>query len=197
MKNRFAAGALCAVAGLALTASGAHAALITFIYTGVASGTLDGANFGAAAPVPYTITATADTTSVFATGSGFRVSHATASIELAGVATVDVVTTTSTAVNQNTELVVFGNVPQDLALIIDSSNAAFGSWDMQSSIGPFVLSSNILQWHLGPLQTSGGELQFAGQAGAVGTFQAIVVPTPAASAVLACAGLGVIRRRRH
>lgn len=183
---------LAAIFGLAAVASLAHAAPVTFIYTGFASGTLAGDAFDKQA---FTITGTADTDDVFATGAGWRVTHTSASIDFNSLGVLSVLQETSTAVNNLSGIVVFGNVPPNLALYILGSDPAFNTWDLLSSIGPFNLASSILQWNLGPLSTSGGELILNSQTG-VGTFEAIVIPAPASVGLFGLAGLAAARRRR-
>ena len=187
--------ALCAAAGLALAASGANAVMITTIYTGFAGGTLGGNAFGVAAPVPFTITGIADTANVVSFGNGWRVVHDSATIEIGGLGSFAISTATSSAVNNNSNVVVFGNNAEDLALQILGPDVAFDTWDMLSSIGPIDLASNVLQWNSGPLATDGGELILNSGTGD-GTFQAIVVPAPAGLGAFALGGMVAARRRR-
>lgn len=195
MTRTVATRALCAAAGLALAASGANAAMITFIYTGFASGTLAGSFFGAAAPVPFTITATADNTNALSTGFGWRLTHDTATIDIGGIGALNISTITSSAVNFNSDSMFFANLPANLSIYFLGANAALDGWDMLSSIGPFDLDSTAQSWDEAPLQTSGGELEFTSASG-TGTFQAIVVPAPASLGAFALAGLVATRRRR-
>ncbi len=194
MTKSLAARALCAIAGLAIVASGANAAMISFIYTGSASGSLGGNAFGNST---FTIRAFADTASVVSTGTGWRVLHLfPTTIEVSSLGfSLTLLTATTSAVNSNSDSVIFGNNPADLALQILGTNPAFNTWDMQSSIGPFDLASETLQWTTGFLATDGGFLVLNDGTG-VGTFQAIVVPAPASIGVLGLAGLVATRRRR-
>lgn len=175
-----------------LIAGAANADPATYIYTGFASGTLDGVEFTNRA---ITITGKADTTNRTSGPTFWRVSHDSATIEVEGLGTLSVITETSTAVNSSTMRTVFGNVPSNAALYLMGADPAFETWDLTTSLGPLNLASEFLQWAVAPLATSGGELILNNQTG-TGTFQAIVVPAPGAVGVAVIAGLVGARRRR-
>ena len=197
MNRSVAARAVCALVGLAVSASAANAAMITFIHTGIGSGTLDGVPFSNA---QFSITAVGDTDNLSQVFSHFSsIAHASASITIQGIGTIDFVTPTATAVNNNLQIAAFardlgGGIISDLGYF--GRDAALGAWDMLTSIGPVNGDGDLLQWSLSPVVTSAGVLVFASAQDAGGTFQAIVVPAPASIGVLTLGGMIVTRRHR-
>lgn len=175
-----------------LIAGAANADPATYIYTGFTSGTLDGVEFTSRA---ITITGQADTANRILFGPAWRVTHDSATISIDGVGVLNVITATSTAVNNSNMRAVFGNVEMNFALYLMGSTPEFETWDLTTSLGPLDLAGQFLQWEFAPLQTSGGELRLNDQTG-TGTFQAIVVPAPGAVGVLMFAGFVGARRRR-
>jgi hypothetical protein len=182
-----------AVGVVGLIAGAASADPATFIYTGFTSGTLDGVEFANRA---ITITGQADTTNRFlVAGPAWRVTHDSATVAIDGIGVLNVITPTSTAVNNGNMRVVFGTPAPNFALYLLGSDPAFAAWDLTTSIGPLDLAGQFLQWTDGPLATSGGELILNDQTG-TGTFQAIVVPAPGAMGAVVLAGVLGARRRR-
>jgi hypothetical protein len=190
----------CAVVALASMTMAAPASVIEFVHEGVGSGTLDGQSFGVGAPVPFIITAYSDTDDRVSFGNGFAIQHTAASIAIDGVGVFDFLVPTRTFVNHISSIVGFSRSTDGGASGLDlfngPTNAAFGAWDMLSSIGPFSGQSQLLQWNDDPpIQTSGGVLVFNDQL-VPGTFTATVLPAPGAVALLGVAGLVGARRRR-
>jgi hypothetical protein len=174
----------------------AQAAPITFIHTGLGSGTLAGNPFAGA---EFTITSVGDTDDrQNIPGGGFFIDHLTSTIEIAGIGMLTFVTATRTFVNDN--IVGFSRAGVGGADLYNGPvNAAFSAWDMLSSIGPIGGVIGLLQWDLVPENTSGGVLSFQSAASS-GFFQAIVgnqVPEPGTLALagIALLALSIARRR--
>lgn len=187
-----------ALVGLAVSASAANAAMITFIHTAVdGSGTLDGVEF---IRKDITITAVGDTVARVDIPDGYAIQHISASITIQDVGTFDFLVPTRTYVNNGTETAGFSRSTDGGAFgtdLVDSGqDPSLAAWDMLSSIGPVPGSGGFLQWSLEDVLTSGGVLFFNNNSGLGGTFEAIVIPAPASAAALGFAGLAVIRRRR-
>jgi hypothetical protein len=191
---------------IALTPFTASAELITFTHSGASgSGSIGGIPFSDQA---FTITATGDTLNrqSFNFGGivGFSIDHAAASIMIDNVGTFDFVTPTRTFVNNTFDVVGFARAGIDgLDLYDGPFNAAFGGWDMLSSIGPISGDIRFFQWTESPVITSGGQLIFDDGA-TTGSFQAVVgaVPEPSTLTLFSIAGVLVatvhaVRRRRQ
>lgn len=182
-----ASGLLCCLAFFC-TAPIAAAAPITFIHTGSGSGTLAGSPFG---PAAFTITSTADTDSREFLGDVTWINHLTSVIEIEGVGTLNVTLGTRTFVNSSGEIVGYSRstLENGLDLFNGPTAAVFASWDMSTAIGPISGEADLLQWSVSPLVTTdGGVLLFTSQAEIDATFEAILVPEPAAL-VLASPGV--------
>lgn len=184
------------IAGLVgLASSLAAAAPITFIHDGSGNGTLDGVAFSAV----FTITATGNTDDRFDLGGGWETVHTSAVINIDGVGSFDFISPTRTFVNNGAQLVGFSRsegVGNGLDLFNGPNNAAFGTWDMTTSIGPIAGAGNLLQWGSSPaVETTGGVLYFENFL-TDAQFTAIVAPAPGALAFLALGGLTATRRRR-
>ena len=164
---------LAFVALVALSGN-AIAAPIVFVHTGQGSGTIDETPFSDA---DFTITAMGATENRQVLGSAFFIEHDSASIEISGLGILNFVTGTLTFVNQSSPIVGFSRLSGS-DLYNGPTNAAFATWDMLSSIGPFNGTANLLQWTLSPVVTDAGVLVFtSGSSDA--TFEATVVPEPA------------------
>ena len=189
---------LCALVGLAATASAANAAMITFIHTAV-----DGSGFVGSTEFirkDITITAVGDTTARVDLLGGFAIQHISASITIEDVGTFDFLVPTRTYVNNETEAAGFSRSADGgengLDLVDSGQDPSLAAWDMLSSIGPVSGDGGFLQWAAQDVLTSGGVLFFNNNSGLGGTFEAIVIPAPASAGVLALAGIGFARRRR-
>ena len=176
----------------------AFAVPITFIHETLdASGTLDGNIFGTS---QVTITATGDTDNIESFGSGFFIDHASAQIEIQGLGTFNFLTTTRTFVNNNVNIVGFSRSgASGTDLLNGPTDAAFGVWDMLSSIAAGG-DLQYLQWGAPAVETDGGTLVFNSTT-VQGRFRAIVdqapvVPLPAAGWML-IAGLGGLAAMRR
>ncbi len=178
--------------GLLAATPGAAAAIITFEHAASASGTLDGKPFPMA---DFTITATGDTANRQPISDGWYIDHTAASIFIAGIGKLDLLTPTRTFVSHAGQLVGFSRAGADgNDLVNGPQDAAFGTWDMLTSIGPIKGQGGVLQWSLDPkIDTSGGILILDDGVTNV-TFTAIV-PEPGTAGLVA-AGLMMLRRRR-
>jgi hypothetical protein len=178
-----------------VSATNVSAAMITFIHAGSGVGSLNGVSFGQRA---FTITATADTDDRVITGFGYSTSHTTAEIAIVGVGTFAFVTPTRTFLNTGLDLVGFSRASGSDLFNGPSSVAAFGAWEMLTSVGPVSGNGNLLQWGLSPVITTGGTLFFNNQ-NTTATFQAIVqtqqpVPEPSSLVLFGVAVVGLLGR---
>lgn len=175
----------------------AYADIMTFTHTGTGSGTVGATSFSNAA---FTITDKAETANRQAiSGTGFYIDDFSASISISGVGTFDFITGTRTFVNQNSQIVGFSRAGLSGADLFNGPvNAAFATYDLQSSIGPISGTGSLLQWSSSPVNTSGGVLVFNN--GVSDTrFTASVassVPEPSSWALLGTALLGICAAMR-
>jgi hypothetical protein len=184
---------LAVLVAFALLPSIANAVPITFIHTGVGSGTLNGVPF---ADADFTITSTGDTNNRNAPFPAFTIEHSASSIAISEVGIFAFLTPTRTFVNSVITIADFSRGPHSADLVYGPSDPAFAVWDMLRSIGPVTGTGTILQWELDPpMQTDGGELVFRDSLGASATFQAIV-PEPS-NCVLAAIGVVVLIAARR
>lgn len=188
-----------ALVGLAVSASAATAAPITFIHTAVdGSGSIGDIDF---VRKDITITAVGDTAARVDFDGGFAIQHISASISIQDVGAFDFLIPTRTFVNNIQEVVGFshsinGGV-SGADLVYCGVDPSLAAWDMLSPIGPVPGSGEFLQWAFQNVLTTGGALLFSDNSGLGGTFEAILVPAPASAGMLAIAGIGFARRRRR
>ena len=176
-----------------LSATGAHAELITFTHSGSGSGTLNALIFGQA---DFIIEATADTNNRESYSSGFFINHDSVTIWIDGLGTYDITDATRTFVNNNSQLVGFSRAGTGGLDIFNGPNdPAFTVWEMLTSVGPASGTGTLLQWDDGGgINTSGGILAFD-DGSSPATFTA-TIPAPGVMAMLGVAGFAGRRRRR-
>ncbi|MBX9854650.1 MAG: PEP-CTERM sorting domain-containing protein [Gemmatimonadaceae bacterium] len=173
----------------------ASAQLITFTHLGGSgSGSLAGNNFFNKA---FTITATADLANRTSFTGGYSLVHDAATINIADVGTFTFTTLTRTFVNNAFWAAGFSRA-SGTDLFNMNSNAAFGSWDMTTSLGPIAGTGYLIQWMFGDIQTSGGILNMNDASPVEASFSAAVrqtpVPEPAAVGLLLAGGALLLLR---
>lgn len=190
------------IAGLALVATGLQSAAtanpITFLDATTASGSIGGIPFTGASII---ISAAADTANIQTMPSSEKfIDNASATVAIAGLGTFTFTTPTRFFVYGPSQIVGFSRAGvTGLDLINGPVNAAFGAWDMTTSIGPSTGAGTILQWSDIPVQTSGGALVLYDAIADI-TFSAQVqIPEPGSLLVLALAvpAIGLIKRRKN
>jgi hypothetical protein len=181
---------------MALLAVGAMAAPIDFTYTGSGSGTLNGIAFGVS---NFSFTGTYDTEYIFRPpNNAYAAPLDFASITIDGVGSFTITTFLYLYVNNNTMRVGlttgFGDVYRSVAPV-------FGTWVLDSAIGPVNGSGELLFQHNNQqLMTTGGVLIFD-DATPTSTFTATLAgsatpePTSFALAGLGLFAAGLLRRR--
>lgn len=161
--------------GLSLPVS---AATLTFTYTGVGSGTLDGVPFSDKAFTIVGVGRNVDTS-----GAVPEVEHDSTEVTIADVGTYSFTTVLRT----------FRAGPPDTGSTGLSRAASEGggdlynseqtpelaNWYFDSSIGPITTNRFLLQWDLRPVLTSGGQLIFDNAGPITGTFQVTLTPDQA------------------
>jgi len=182
---------------LLLLPSTASAIPVRFIHSGAGSGFVGGASFNDA---DFVITAVANTDDTNSFDGGLYIDHDLTTIDIAGVGLFEFISPTRTFVNQDVQTVGLSRAGDDGADLYDGPNdAAFATWSMATSIGPIAGQTDLIQWDLDAVETSGGTLQFDTEFAIDGAFQAIVVPEPAsaliASWLIAGALLAAQRKR--
>jgi len=176
---------------LLLASAGTFASTIIFTQSATGSGTIGAESFDNAA---FTVTAIGDTDNITTDGYLFFIDHASAAINIDGLGMFEIATPTRTFVNQDTQGAGFSRAGWSGAdLFYAPYDAAFGAWEMLTSVGPITGAGALLQWSFEPVITDAGVLYFQTSEPQT-TFQASVVPLPPAlyffvSGLLGLAGL--------
>lgn len=173
----------------------ANANIIYMVHQGSGSGSIGQLSFNDA---NFTITTSADFDNTISYLNGKRLVHETATIDIEGVGTFDILTETQTFVNYN-----FGTVGLTRTtlgdLFIGPFSTEFFGWEMDTEIAPISGDGNLLQWAFEDVITTGGRLGFDSSP-TDATFSASYtlpsIPTPAALSLMAISGLAASRRRR-
>ena len=171
--------------GLAVTAFAgvSNAAPVTFIHTGIGSGTIGATSFTNA---PFTITEIGNTASVqdctvpTALAPCFFVNDLSASVSISALGIFNILTPTRTFVDQDLLLAGFGLSGPTGQDIFDGPNSPlFANYDLATSIGPVTGFGSLVQNQslAGPLSTSGGDLLFVDSL-TPATFQATIAVIP-------------------
>ena len=182
---------LLAVALLAALPAGSWATMLTSTQTRSGSGTLGGVPF---ATSNFIITSVGDTAARLGYSAGWFINNTSASIQIDGLGTLDILTPTRLFVNNSTQTVGFSRAGTTGADLFNGpSAAALSTWDMLTPIGPISGQGQLMQWLDTPINTTCGVLMFNDSFSAT-IFNA--VPEPATLALHSLGGLGIIRRRR-
>jgi MYXO-CTERM domain-containing protein len=181
---------VAAAAFALISTSAASADVVTSTFSGIGSGTwssgiYSGQSFTNKA---FTFTTSVDTSSISAISVGFLAPVAAATVFIEDYGVLAITSATEQAVNQQQRRFGFGLA--DSGIIVGFNNNAFGSWNMQTNLGP-ITGAGVFNTET--FNTSLGAIQFSGATTI--TFTS-VVPAPGAVALVGLAGLAGSRRRR-
>lgn len=149
--------------------------IITFTDITTASGTIGATSFSDAT---ITVSGTANTASITSFSEGFEIVDTSTSVSIGGLGTYDFTTPVGFFVN-NTEDDVGFQRADDADLIDGPVNTDFGTWGLNTSIGPITGEVAIFQWatSFGAVDTTDGQL-ILDDASPSGSFSASVTPVP-------------------
>jgi hypothetical protein len=171
----------------------ANASIIQYTETVNTSGTLDGTAF---TNQVVTLTLTGNTASITSGGPGIFDLIGPATVNVAGVGSDTFSDQINVADNQGINGAGFGDVTKNLAMFF-TTNAAFGSYNLNGSIGP--LSGTSSGNNGSSFATAGGSLLLSGPFNVdhPATFTA-TVPEPGTMLLALCglAGVCLLRRRK-
>ena len=173
-----------------ISTSAASADVVTSTFSGIGSGTwssgiYSGQSFTNKA---FTFTTSVDTSSISAISVGFLAPVAAATVFIEDYGVLAITSATEQAVNQQQGRFGFGLAGS--SIIVGFVNNAFGSWNMQTNLGP-ITGAGV--FNTATFNTTLGAIQFSGSPTI--TFTS-VVPAPGAVALIGLAGLAGSRRRR-
>lgn len=170
---------ICKILGCVLVfACCSFADIITFTYTTIDSGTIGAAPFSDAT---ITITGTANTASIITppVPGLLEIVDTSTSVSIGGLGTYDFTTPVGFFDATTGETVGFQRAV-GAELIGGPTNSQFGTWGLDTSIGPITGTGIILQWDSsfgGAVDTTGGQL-FLDTARSSDSFSASVAPVP-------------------
>ena len=189
--NRIVPAVVLGIASIFVAASPSFAALITYTLETTASGSLGATTFTDATVV---LTMTNNTTNVTTSGPGEFENVGTVTVSVGGGSPVTFTDSTRVFSSQSVSTVGF----EDLAVadILDSVSASFATYDLKTSIGPIVGSSEFDP--SSSFATTGGAfvLTSAGDATFTAATTAIPEPSSWAMMLIGFAGLGYAGYRR-
>lgn len=198
MFTRFLPALALGLAGTALQTSAAFAVPITYTENATATGSLGGVAFTDAT---VTLTMMNDTTNVTNPSTGLFLNIGTATVSVNGGTPVAFTDSIAVFSNQSVSVGGFADVSFPTPLdILDTTNAAFATYDLKSFIGPLSGSPANIDFNIS-FPTTDGAFILTALAGPTSIFTATAtpgVPEPGALSLLAAAlaGLGLVRRSR-